>query len=293
MLSNSRNRATVRYGHENSRAKERQLYRDDSVGNSERTIDGLTREESCTRYQGRIVVLARRLGDRLPSDCEVTVEDLASFGAIGLLEAFDRFDPGREIQFSTFAEYRIRGAMMDALRQNDVFTRYRRQLSRRIQIAEQELTLDRGRPPEHSELAEKLEMDLDSYWQVIHRTLPVSHVSIHDSDNDGVDGTGNRNLAERLMGSDGLDAYRQILSREARGFLKEAIRELPERKRQCIILYYGRGLNLSEIAQVFSVTPSRISQILSRARNELQMALVGHITAGDLASTGDSGARSI
>jgi RNA polymerase sigma factor for flagellar operon FliA len=269
------------------------LYGTEQGSGEGRTIDGLNRDESCVKYQGRIVVLARRLGERLPSDCDVTVDDLAAFGAIGLLEAFDRFDPEREILFSTFAEYRIRGAMMDALRQNDVFTRYRRQLSRQIQSAEQELMLELGRPPEHAELAQHLDMDLDTYWQVVHRTLPVNHVSLHESSSDEGDGPGPRNLADRLMGSDGRDAFRHILSREAREYLKAAIKELPDRRRQCIILYYGRGLNLSEIAQVFDVTPSRISQILSKARTELRAALVDHISASDLASTGDAGLRSL
>jgi RNA polymerase sigma factor for flagellar operon FliA len=269
------------------------LYGSEKENADERLIDGQTRDEACERYQSRIMVLARRLGDRLPPDCDVTVGDLASFGAIGLLEAFDRFDPEREILFSTFVEYRIRGAMMDALRQNDVFTRYRRQLARQIQVAEQELVLDLGRPPEHTELAGKLEMDLDTYWQVVHRTLPVSHISLYDNDTDGGEGLGSRNMVDRLMGSDGRDAFRNILSREAREFLKLAIKELPERRRQCVILYYGRGLNLGEIAQVFEVTPSRISQILSKARGELRTSLVGHISAGDLASKGDAGVKSI
>ena len=293
MLPSSSRRARVRYGRESSWGKEQHLYGSHTDSDSERLIDGLTRSQVCERYQNRIVVLARRLGDRLPSDCDVTVEDLASFGAIGLLEAFDRFDEEREILFSTFVEYRIRGAMMDALRQNDVFTRYRRQLSRQVQATEQELTLALGRPPEHTELAERLNMDLDTYWQMVHRTLPVNHVSLYESDRDPMEGGEGRNMVERLVGSDGRDAYRNILSQEVREFLKLAIRELPERKRQCIILYYGRGLNLSEIAQVFDVTPSRISQVLSKARTDLKAALAGHVAAGDLATKGDAGVKSV
>ena len=105
-------------------------------GLSERRIEGLSREEICRKYQRKILLLSRRISERLPPGCELGGEDLASFGAIGLLEAFDRFDENRDIQFTTFAEYRIRGAMMDALRATDTFTRHRRQVAKEVVEAE-------------------------------------------------------------------------------------------------------------------------------------------------------------
>ena len=246
----------------------------------ERRVDGMTRDEACRRYQRRIVLLARRLAERLPPEAGIGVEDLAGFGAIGLLEAFDRYDASRNILFSTFAEYRIRGAMMDALRQNDAFTRYRRDLSRRIEHASRTLTLQYGREPEPEEVAAALDMDLESYWQARDSIVPVSHVNL-DAPAEG-DGEEGRSLADTLAGDDGEGPYRAILAEQVRERLREAIGALPERKRQCVILYYGRGMNLAEIAQVFGVTPSRISQILSAARKELRRALEGVVEAGDL-----------
>jgi RNA polymerase sigma factor for flagellar operon FliA len=246
-----------------------------------RRIDGLTRDEMCVRYRGRIVATARRLSERLPIGCDLDADDLASFGAIGLLEAFDRFDPSRSILFSTFAEYRIRGAMMDALRQNDSFTRYRRDLWRRIQEAGNALTHELGAPPTPEQVAERLGMDLDSYWQAVDRTATVSHVAFDAPPAEDTE-EGARTLAETLSHDDGQGAYRSILHREARGLVTAAIRALPERKRQCIILYYGRGLNLSEIAAVFDVTPSRISQILTAARQELREVLAEELDPADL-----------
>ena len=83
--------------------------------------------------------------------------------------------------------------------------------------------------------------------------------------------------------SSGDEPLRGLMGEDARALLKAALKELPERKRQCVILYYGRGLNLSEIARVFDVTPSRISQILSSAREELREILFDQIDLDDLA----------
>lgn len=247
----------------------------------ERLVDGHRRDDICQAYKDRVVLVARRIHDRLPSECELELEDLVSLGAIGLLEAFDRFEADRKILFSTFAEYRIRGAMMDGLRQSDAFTRYRRQLSRRLSHAEQSLLVELGRRPEPREVAGRLDMTLDAYHHARDTTQPVSHTTFDATDDSG-DGGEARPLVDVLVGSYGEEAYQAILGRQARRLLRQAIRELPERKRQCVLLYYGRGLTLSEIAKVFDLTPSRISQILSSSRKELRENLEGLIDPLDI-----------
>lgn len=249
-------------------------------------IDGMTREKICQRYQGRIMLLARRLSDRLPSGTELTREDLASCGAIGLLEAIDRFDETRNIQFTTYAEYRIRGAMMDALRASDTFSRHRRKLARRIQDATRALALKLGRLPEPEEVAEHLDMDIEEYWQAVHRVAPVSYVSLDDTEGPDGDDEG-RVRAESMVGTDADTAFRALLQKEARDHLKDAIARLPERKRTCVLLYYGRDMSLAEIAAVYKVTPSRICQILGEARRDLRRALRGTIEPADFATPED------
>ncbi len=247
----------------------------------ERCIEGQTREEICRKYQRKILLLARRIAERLPPGCELGSEDLASFGAIGLLEAFDRYDDERDILFTTFAEYRIRGAMMDALRATDTFSRHRRQMSRRILEAANKLTHQLGRRPEPTEVAERLEMDLDTYWRAMDRTMPVSHVRIEDRESQDGESEG-RSFAETIADDSHMDAFSGILREETRSTLRDAVEALAERKRDCVILYYGRDMNLAEVAEVFSVTPSRVSQILSEARKDLRRALSGVVGAGDL-----------
>ncbi len=243
-------------------------------------IEGMNRKEICRRYQGRIMLLARRLSDRLPSGSELNRDDLASCGAIGLLEAIDRFDETRNIQFSTYAEYRIRGAMMDALRANDTFSRHRRKLARRLQDAGRELMLKLGQQPTPEQLAAHLNMTLEEYWGAVHRVAPVSYVSIDDTEGPDGDDDG-RSLGESVLGANADTAFRSLLRKECREHVRLAMERLPERKRTCITLYYGRDMSLAEIAAVFKVTPSRICQILGEARRHLRRSLNGMVTPED------------
>ena len=245
-----------------------------------RRIEGCTREEICEKYRGRILIIARRVGERLPASCEIETADLAGFGAIGLLEAFDRFDAERKILFSTYAEYRIRGAMMDALRQNDAFSRHRRQMARKVQLASAALLSELGRPARPEEVAARLEVDLATYWSVVDRTRPVSFVSFDAQSAEGDDHS--PPLLETLHAGEGQEALQALMGQDARRLLKEAILALPERKRQCVLLYYGRGLSLAEVAAVFDLTSARICQILSAARIDLRAALEGKISVEDL-----------
>lgn len=249
-------------------------------------IDGMTREDLCRRYQSRILLLARRLAERLPAGSELGRDDLASCGAIGLLEAIERFDETRNIQFSTYAEYRIRGAMMDALRASDTFSRHRRKLARRIQDASRALAVRLGRPPEAEEVAAELEMSIEEYWEAMHRVAPVSYVRLDDTDSPEGEEDG-RTAAESLAGTDGDAAFRALLQKECRDHIRDAIQQLPERKRTCILLYYGRDLSLAEVAAVFKVTPSRICQILGEARRDLRRALKGTVQPEDFRDEDD------
>jgi RNA polymerase sigma factor (sigma-70 family) len=113
------------------------------------------------------------------------------------------------------------------------------------------------------------------------RVLPVFHVQIDDRDSQDGESEG-RAFSETISDDTYTDAFAGLIQEEARGALKAAVQALPERKRECVLLYYGRDMNLAEVAEVFSVTPSRVSQVLSEARKDLRRALDGHVEAGDL-----------
>ena len=254
------------------------MYRDATaqppLPDTTRRVDGRTRAEICAEFQPKIVMLARRLAARLPDGVGVTREDLASYGAIGLLEAFDHFDSTQNIKFATFAEYRIRGAMLDALRAGDTMSRRRRSLARRIQDASNALAHRLGRDATPEEVAGDLGMDMETYWASVDKTSQVNLLSMDERDEGADDGL---SLAETRVADPQQNVLQRLVDAGARAELKRAVQALPERSRQCVLLYYGRDLTLVEIARMFDLTPSRISQILTDARRRLR----GHIEAQD------------
>lgn len=243
---------------------------------STRRVESMTRAEACTAYQQKVLLLARRVYERLSPEATVQLEDLVSYGAIGLLEAFDRYDEARGIQFSTFAEYRIRGAMYDALRTHDTFTRRRRQLSRKVEHAQEVVRSRAQRDPLPEEVASELGVSLDQYWTMVDRVKPVSLVSLDSTYGDEDE---ERPLLERLMANPVANPDARLAIQQVRDLLKATIKELPERQRQCVMMYYGKDLSLAEIAAVYGVTVSRISQILSQARGRLRKKLKPYLDA--------------
>lgn len=244
-----------------------------------RRVEGLTRDEVCRAYQPKVMLIARRLHERLSGELRIPVDDLAAVGAIGLLEAFERFDAARGIQFATFAEYRIRGAMYDALRDNDSFSRRRRQLAKKIQGAADDIRRSEGRQPSGDEVANRLGISLQEYHEVMDRTKPVVHVPL-DAPSDGND-SGTNGFSDRLA-DPGRGPDAGLATKQVRATVKAAILELPDRHRQCVMMYYVSELTLAEIAQVFDITVSRVSQILSEARERLRKKLEGVVDDSDV-----------
>jgi RNA polymerase sigma factor for flagellar operon FliA len=245
---------------------------------SQRLVEGMTRDEVCLKFRNKVHLIARRISDRLSNEARVTLDDLVSSGALGLLEAFDRYDAERGIQFTTYAEYRIKGAIYDDLRKGDAFSRRRRQLQKTLDHAVSQLRTANGREPEPSEVASSLDMSLEEYWTARDKVKPVNHVSL-DSTDDDEDG---RPLIESLIceSEDAPDLALRIA--DVRRHLREAIASLPERQRQCVLMYYGKEMSLAEIAAVYDVTVSRISQILSDSRKKMRKRLEPVVDRADL-----------
>jgi len=228
------------------------------------------------------MLLARRVYERAP-DASIQIEDMLSSGAIGLLEAFDRFDAARGIKFSTYAEYRIRGAMYDTLRTNDTFTRRRRQLSKRLENAAEAVRRRTGDTPTPQDVAGQLEMSLDQYWVALDQVKPISHTSI-DSTEGGDEES--RPLLERIMDPSNQETDATMMINEVKTELQRCIQELPDRQRKCVLMYYGKEMSLAEIAKVYGVTVSRVSQILSESREKLRKKLAPIVERTDLTMQG-------
>lgn len=249
----------------------RMLPRAYATAASEHTVAGMTREQACSQYQKKILAIARRVHEHVNADGCVQLEDLVSYGVLGLLEAFERFSGEHNVEFAEFAEYRIRGAMLDALRTMDTFTRRRRQTSRRLAVANDKARAELGREPAPQEVAKAMGVGMDEYWQARDVAQPVKLVSVESATDD--DGS----IRHALNPTAANFAPVHIAAEESREALRAAIQALPERERQVVLLYYGRDLSLAEIGETFGVSPSRICQVLSVARGKLRAALAASI----------------
>ncbi len=246
---------------------------------STRLVEGMTRAQACVRYRKKVALLARRIAERLSPATTIQYDDLVSWGAIGLLEAFDRYEEDRGVRFGTYAEHRIRGAMYDALRSQDTLSRRRRLLARRIDDTRQHIRVRLGREPIPSEIAKALSMTMEEYWKAINGTMAARKLPFDSPSEDGL------SLAETIE-SDGRTAAEVLDAQETRQLVIDAVAKLPARHRQCVLMYYGQDMSLAEIALVYEVTISRISQILSDARKRLRKRLRPMLSDADLAAVG-------
>ncbi|HQK95203.1 MAG TPA: FliA/WhiG family RNA polymerase sigma factor [Armatimonadota bacterium] len=202
---------------------------------------------------GRIMVELPRHVDR---------DDLIGHGTIGLIRAVDKFDPRRGVKFETYAISVIRGAVLEALRQEDWVPRSVRDKSRRVAQAIRQIELELGRPPEDAEIAEALEMTLDEYQALLASIAKISVVSLETGFEADPDSSGSPvdEIADQAPGPDAV--YGRA---ERKQILAQAIDSLPEREKLVIALYYQEGLTLKEIGLVLEVTESRVCQLHTQA----------------------------
>ncbi len=202
---------------------------------------------------------AARIKMRVPPN--IDMDDLVSSGIVGLLDAFDRFDPSRGIKFKTYAEFRIRGTMLDYLREMDWFPRSIRQSSSRLQNAYAKLEAVLGRPPEEEEVAKELKITVDDLRKKLASLTGLSILSHDESSEEGEGSNVRHYLAEAAKN----EAKEEELLRDTREVLAKAIDSLPERERHLIALYYYEDLTMREISEIFGLGEPRICQLHAQA----------------------------
>ncbi|MGE5467743.1 MAG: RNA polymerase sigma factor FliA [Ignavibacteria bacterium] len=232
------------------------------------SADGVTKEQRVSQYAPLVKRIAYHLMAKLPAS--VQVEDLVQNGMLGLLDALGRFEEGMGAQFETYAVQRIRGAMLDGLRENDWLPRGVRREMRRVEAAIQQLEHQNGRPPTEAELAAALGMALADYQSLLQDARGHQLVYFDDLASDDEQYL-DRNLAA-APNSDPLAALEDAGMRTA---LVAAIEALPEREKLVMALYYEEELNLREIGEVLEVTESRVCQLHSQAIARLRAAVTG------------------
>jgi RNA polymerase sigma factor FliA len=227
-------------------------------------------ESLIQEYAPLIKYIAQRLACRLPAS--VCLDDLISAGVIGLMDAIEKYDPTRANTFKTYAELRIRGAMLDDLRELDWAPRSVREKEHALTKAYAEIERRQGRPAEDEEVAALLALDLDAFYDWLTQVRGVSLMSLDMPLQPDSNGNAS-NYLDTLLVDDAPSPLQRAEIQELKMHLAEAIEQLPWREKVVISLYYYEELTMQEIGKVLELTLSRISQLHTKAILHLRAAL--------------------
>lgn len=232
-----------------------------------RAEDSGSREAMILEHLPQVRLIARKIHERLPES--ISVEDLVSAGVLGLISAIDCFDPRHNVKLKTYAEYKIRGAILDSLRDLDWAPRQRRRLAKQIEAAISRLEQKIQGVPEDDAIAEEMGVDLDTYRQYLVNTqgLTLGSLEYAGREDDG------RELISFLADEDSPLPSEALEQRELERLLAESVRRLPKMERTILGLYYQEELTLREIAKIVNLHESRISQLKTQAILRLRASM--------------------
>ena len=223
--------------------------------------DSKMRDRLILKYSPFVKYVAGRMAVNLPSNVEY--EDLVSYGVFGLMDAIDKYDPQRAVQFKTYAKTRIRGAILDELRVLDWTPRSVRQKAKRLEKAYAELESELGREVTDEEVANHLELTMDEFKKLLEETRQSLVLSLDESE------PGSENSAQsRLDFFEDLNTptpEQRVGTKEIKKILAESINKLSDRERLVVTLYYFEELTSKEIGSILGVSDSRVSQLHTKA----------------------------
>ena len=217
------------------------------------------RERLILEHLPQVRLIARRIHERLPES--VNLEDLISTGTIGLIAAIDRFDPSHNVKLKTYAEYKIRGAILDSLRGLDWAPRQQRKRTKQIEAAICAIEQRVHRSPSEDEIARELGLTIEEYheWLVDIRGVNLGSLETASQDDDG------RDLLKYISDDEENWPSRLLEKSELQRLLAEAIEKMPYTEKVVLSLYYHEELTLREIAKIVNLHESRVSQLKSQA----------------------------
>lgn len=228
----------------------------------EQKLNPKVRTKVINEFSPLIKYIASRIAIRLPP--HIDLNDLINAGVIGLIDAIEKFDASKQIKFKTYAEFRIRGAILDELRSMDWVPRSVRQKARKVEDAYARLEFTLGRPASDNEVADEMKVDIDTFHKLLSETASVSLLSLDDLGEDDSD-LSKRNLLEYILQDDKDWPSHKLRYAEVREIVAKGIQSLPEKERMVISLYYYDELTMKEIGYVLKFTESRVSQIHTKA----------------------------
>ncbi len=205
--------------------------------------------------------IVERIASKVPSYI-ADRDDLMNVGIIGLIAAIGKFDEKRNVQFETYARYRIRGAVLDELRARDWIPRSTRNKNAKLVEAYSVLQKELGRPPEDEEVSSHLGISLETYYEMLDDAKCVTLLSSEDLPPDYCEKHGSYDVMEEIDHGNPLSL---LAKSELKGILKEAIDLLPEKEKLVLSLYYYEELTMKEIGLVLRLTESRVCQLHSKA----------------------------
>jgi len=217
------------------------------------------RERLILEHLPQVRLIARRIHYRLPES--VSLEDLVSTGTLGLIAAIDRFDPTHNVKLKTYAEYKIRGAILDSLRGLDWAPRQQRKRAKQIESAISAVEQRLHRMPAEEEIAAQLHLTIEEYhaWLVDVRGVNMGSLETNSPEEDG------RDLLKYISDNEESWPSRLLERSELQKLLAEAIEKMTYTEKVVLSLYYHEELTLREISKVVSLHESRISQLKSQA----------------------------
>ncbi len=222
-------------------------------------MDPQLRDRLLLEHLPTVRFIARKIHARLPQHVEL--DDLISAGVVGLIDAFGKFDHGKQVQFKSYAQFRIRGAILDSLRMLDWSPRELRRKGRAVEEAIRALTQRLSRAPGEQEIALEMKLGLKDYQQLLGDLKGLEIGSLHM---ERTEDSGDEELAY-IPGSPEEDPLFICMKGEMKRLLADAIDDLPERERMVLTLYYYEELTMKEIGATLGVVESRVSQIHSSA----------------------------
>ncbi len=217
-----------------------------------------------------VELVVQRMVPQVPSF--MSRDDMTSAAMVGLIDAANKFDASKGVKFNTFAEYRIRGAILDEMRKLDWFSRSLREKQNRLTQTMLRLERKLGRSPEEEEMAEAMDLTLEEYHDLLAKVSHLGCVSLHEA----LDHTeAGRNFLDNLADAEaGPTPLEMIENQEITAIIADILEELSEKERLVISLYYYEELTQKEIAEVIGVSEGRVSQLHSQALVKLRVKML-------------------
>jgi len=226
------------------------------------TPTNCTRDKLILEYAPLIKYIAQKIAARLPANIEL--DDLISSGVIGLMDAIDKYDSGRDNKFKTYAEFRIRGAILDELRAQDWVPRSVREKAKQLERCYAKIEQEKGRQATDDEVCEQLGISTQEFHEMLNQVRSVSLLSYDDVSNfSKQDKRALHGYGE--TGSKSATPFSEVNLAAFKKLIADNINDLPEKQRLVLSLYYYEDLNLKEIGRVLDVTESRVSQLHTQA----------------------------